>query len=213
LSYYQISKFPVTVYDYDKFLKDDGYQEQKCWTEGGYGLWKRPDEWDAQASYPNRPVVGISWLEAMAYCQWKGFGVCLPTEAQWERAARGIEGRTFPWGEESPHPSLLNYLGADLNHVTPVGFYPKGSTPDGIYDLAGNIFEWCLDLYGNFPGKFKERNGERISTRHVYEKHRTVRGGSFHNMDFLVRPAFRGLYDPRHRSNMVGFRICKNYSV
>ena len=209
LKSFELSKYPVTVYDYAKFLKDHGYYENEFWKEGGYGLWKRPDEWDAQIQYPNRPVVGISWFEAMAYCKWKGFGVCLPTEAQWERAARGLEGRRFPWGSESPQSSLLNFLNSDLKQVTPVGFYPKGATPEGIYDLSGNTFEWCLDSYGDFPGEFKKQTGERLSAKNN-SKNGTVRGGSFNNVAFLVRTAFRGLYDRKHRSNLVGFRICKN---
>jgi formylglycine-generating enzyme required for sulfatase activity len=206
LSEFQISRFLVTVYEFEKFIADNGYQEAQFWVAGGYGLWKRPDQWDNQVRYPNRPIVGISWYEALAYCAWKGYGVSLLTEAQWERAARGLEGRKFPWGEDEPTLSRLNFRGANVGHVTPVGFYPLCVTPDGVYDLAGNVFEWCLDGFGDYHCKVKVNTGERVSSE---RKYRVVRGGCFGSVTHFVRSAFRGRYDPTYRSNAIGFRICR----
>jgi formylglycine-generating enzyme required for sulfatase activity len=104
--------------------------------------------------YPSRPVVGVSWFEATAFCAWAG--VRLPTEAQWERAARGTTGRKFPWGDQPPDESRLNFApdwNANVGHPTPVGIYPLGNTPEGICDLAGNVWEWCADWFAGYPQK------------------------------------------------------------
>jgi serine/threonine-protein kinase len=110
---------------------------------------------DADGSYSmaagreHHPVVYVSHTAAIAYAAWAGKQ--LPTEAQWERAARGLEGRTYPWGEAPPAPELANY---DYLYggTTEVGALPAGATPDGILDLAGNVKEWCRDEYHSYPG-------------------------------------------------------------
>jgi formylglycine-generating enzyme required for sulfatase activity len=98
-----IARYPVTVGQYRQFVEDEGYQDERWWTAGGFGEYSEPDEWERQVAYPSRPVVGVSWWEAMAFCAWAGFR--LATEAEWERAARGTEGRKYPWG---PNPSTSN---------------------------------------------------------------------------------------------------------
>jgi formylglycine-generating enzyme required for sulfatase activity len=206
LSAFQVRRFPVTVGEYAKFLADDGYQEQEYWRDGGYGLWKRPEGWDNQVLYPNRPIVGVSWYEASAYCRWTGRGIRLLTEAQWELAARGTEGRLFPWGSALPDPSRLNFAKSAIGHVTPVGLYPLGATPCGIHDLAGNVFEWCLDSFVDYRCPVKKRTGERVGDHQTF---RVVRGGCFTSVAHLVRCAFRGRYRPDYRSSSVGFRVCR----
>src|SRR5207249_1170189 len=134
--------------------------------------------------------VGLSWYEAMAYCAWRGEETSLLTETQWERAARGDAGRRFPWGDEEPTPELMNYQAGPFRHVTPIGFYPLGRTPDGVFDLAGNVFEWCLPDGGE-------------------PEHHPVRGGSYYTGPFFARAAFRGRYRADFRSEFVGFRICQ----
>jgi hypothetical protein len=98
LDAYGIARYPVTVGQYRQFVEDEGYQDERWWTAGGFGEYSEPAEWERQVAYPSRPVVGVSWWEAKAFCAWAG--VRLATEAEWERAARGTKGRKYPWGNE-----------------------------------------------------------------------------------------------------------------
>jgi formylglycine-generating enzyme required for sulfatase activity len=178
----------VTVGEYQNFVEDDGYTNRRFWDAGGFGAAGEPDEWDEQVPYPRRPVVGVSWHEAMAYCVWAELR--LPTEAEWEFAARGTEARKFPWGNEEAESSRLNFK-SNVGHVTPVGIYPLGNTPEGICDMAGNVWEWCADLYD--PSEETNR--------------RVLRGGSWSDVAQYCRAADRSRYVPEVRDIDVGFRV------
>ena len=123
---FRIGRFPVTVQEFDSFIKAGGYSARKYWAEG-YGQFKEPEDWERQKQYPNRPVVSVSWFEAAAYCSWAGGR--LPTEAEWERAARGPEGTRYPWGNEPPLDASRANYGDAIGHPSPVGLFPNGSTP------------------------------------------------------------------------------------
>jgi formylglycine-generating enzyme required for sulfatase activity len=196
----RIAVFPVTVGEYERFVVDWGYEQAGLWEAGGFGRWKRPEQWDNQLRYPNRPVVGVSWYEAMAYCRWCGEEVQLPTEVQWERAARGESGRLFPWGQEPPDDSRLHFHKDGIVHVIPVGFYPLGKTPEGLLDMAGNVFEWCRDEW------------PRPSQTPPSDPSRAVRGGSYRSVTLFVRAAFRGHYMAATRKDFIGFRVCRSAS-
>jgi formylglycine-generating enzyme required for sulfatase activity len=193
LGRFEMARFPVTVEDFARFLAEGGYEQLELWAAGGHGRWDRPQDWAMQIQYPSRPVVGVSWYEAAAYCRWRGESVQLPTQQQWERAARGPELRPFPWGNERPDATRLNFTseGKTLGRATPVGFYPSGTTPEGLLDMAGNIFEWCLDEY---PGN---------------ETNRVVRGGCYRSVELFVRASFRGRYPADMRKDFIGYRICR----
>ena len=107
LSAYRIGRYPVTVQEYAKFMEAGGYEDERWWAAGKSGAEKAPRGWHEQRTHPNRPVVGVNWYEAAAYCAWRGRH--LPTEAQWERAAGGTEGRIYPWGDEGPDVTRANY--------------------------------------------------------------------------------------------------------
>jgi formylglycine-generating enzyme required for sulfatase activity len=196
-----VSRFPATVADFERFIAAGGYDDAKYWTAGGFGQWRRPEAWDAQSQFFNRPVVGVSWYEAQAWCRWAGWGVRLLLEAEWERTARGESGRLFPWGESAPAAQLLNYAKSDtadsgkrlFGRPTPVGFYPLGGTPEGIVDLAGNVMEWCEDEVQ--PGR------------------RALRGGCFRSVDLFVRSSARGNLPPDSRTDFIGFRACLSYAL
>lgn len=197
---YRIARYPVTVGQYRQFLAEDAYQDRRWWKAGGFGEFKEPEKWEEQLPYPSRPVVGVSWWEAAAYCVWAGYR--LPSEAEWERAARGTEGRKYPWGNEPPDETRTNYWDTGIRHPTPVGIFPGDVTPEGALDLGGNVLEWCEDWYGNYSVQPVARpsNSEVAS-------HRVIRGGSWGHDARGCRAAGRDWYEPRDRYGDVGFRV------
>jgi formylglycine-generating enzyme required for sulfatase activity len=188
LDAFQIGRYPVTVEEYRRFVEDDGYQTEGFWKEGGFGTKTYPDKWDEQLLHPNRPVVNVTWYEAAAYCAWAS--VRLATEAQWERAARGTSGRKYPWGNEAPDTSRANYDETKVGAATPVGLFPRGATPEGIQDLAGNVSEWVADWYET-------------------DTYRSVRGGSWIVRSWSLRAADRYRDLPEFRLGSVGFRCVR----
>jgi formylglycine-generating enzyme required for sulfatase activity len=200
LDRFRIARYPVTVGQYGKFVENEGYECDHWWQAGGFGEFSRPDEWDNQLQYPSRPVVSVSWYEAAAYCQWAGCR--LPTEAEWELAARGVSGRRYPWGNEDTDPSLLNYAGSRIAHATPVGIYPLGATPDGICDLAGNVLEWCQDWYGPYTARslLNPLGPKKASAR-------VIRGGCWFDAARDCIAALRFWFVPGYRFNDLGFRV------
>ena len=186
---FEIGKYPVTVVEYRRFVEDEGYREKRWWKEGGVGERAEPGEWEWQKDHPNRPVTSVSWYEASAYAAWAG--ARLPSEAEWERAARGTEGREYPWGCEKPDANRANYRPRGPSNATPVGLYPAGGTPEGIMDMAGNVWEWVEN---------SEDQG----------KLRVLRGGSWENDAAGLRAEVRGRGDPGSWSDHFGFRIARS---
>jgi formylglycine-generating enzyme required for sulfatase activity len=188
LEAFEIGRYPVTVEEYARFVEDDGYLDERWWREGGFGRWNEPWVWELQKQHPNWPVVGVSWYEASAYCAWKR--VRLPREAEWERAARGVSGRLYPWGDEEPDATRANF-GMKVADPTPVGLYPRGATPEGVQDMAGNVWEWVADWY--------EEGRSRV-----------LRGGSWGSyLPGFVRASGRGRGGPGDRSRGIGFRCAR----
>jgi formylglycine-generating enzyme required for sulfatase activity len=203
LDEYRLARYPVTVGQYQEFIEDNGYTDRSYWKAGGFGSSTEPEQWDKQLLYLARPVIGVSWYEAMAFCAWAG--ARLPTEAQWERAARGKQGRKFPWGAEPATPALLNYdseSGPTVGHPTPVGIYPSGATEDGICDMAGNVWEWCADSQRDYRGEpVSNPEGSLAAT------YRVIRGGSWVDGARLCRSADREALVPTDRGGDLGFRL------
>src|SRR5208283_896643 len=115
------------------------------WSAGGFGRENQPGQWDRQKEHLNRPVTSVSWYEASAYAAWVGGR--LLSEAEWEWAARGETGREYPWGNEEPNATRANYSETGLKQTTPVGLYSSGATPEGVDDMAGNVWEWSASWY------------------------------------------------------------------
>ncbi len=122
---FRIGRFPVTVWEYGEYLEETGAAA--------------PPDWEDQSRHPGRPVVRVSWYQARDYCKWAGCN--LPTEEQWEVAARGAEGRIYPWGWEEPDEYRANF-NQMVGKPTPVGMFPDGNTPGDLADMAGNVWEW-----------------------------------------------------------------------
>ena len=153
-------------------------QYQMCVEAGGCGSLMSNesytrDSYFGDSAYDNFPVVYVEWPMANAYCQWAGRR--LPTEAEWEKAARGTDGRMFPWGNELPDAGLLNFS-YDHADTTEVGSYPAGASPYGAVDMAGNVSEWTADWYDDgYYGKSPREN----PTGSANGEHRVMRGGDY----------------------------------
>jgi formylglycine-generating enzyme required for sulfatase activity/energy-coupling factor transporter ATP-binding protein EcfA2 len=160
----------------------------------------------------NQPVVGVSWFEAVAYCRWltetvaDGRVFYLPSEAEWERAARGSDGRIYPWGNEwaADHCNSQEF---GLPRTTPVGSFAEGVSVEGAYDMAGNVWEWCATTYGtSYPYTVVDEWTEAYLEE---DTARRIRGGSAWNEQRAVRGAYRGFSDPRYRGYGRGLRVAR----
>ena len=152
-------------------------------------------------------MVGVSWYEAEAYCNWlrrttrKGYR--LPTEAEWEKAARGPEGFHYPWGNEWRNDHC-NSRETRMDRTSPVGIYLHGKSPYGCMDMAGNVLEWCTDWYDeNYYRQSPVQNPPGSATG----EYRVLRGGSWNNRAETMHSSFRSRDVPAHGGNVVGFRI------
>jgi len=193
---YHISRTPITNAQYAAFVEAGGYPAPNRWEDG-----KSPV---GQEDYP---VVYISWRDAMAYCRWlsekNGQAYRLPSEAEWEKAARGTDGWIYPWGNEWD-PSRCNSKESGPDDATPVDAYPDGASPYGILDMAGNMWEWTGSLYRPYP--YDPMDGREDPTR-AGDK-RVLRGGAFYSTARRVRCAYRDSSHPDDWRGHYGFRVC-----
>ncbi|HHN93338.1 MAG TPA: hypothetical protein ENK17_01085, partial [Anaerolineae bacterium] len=161
----------------------------------------------------DHPVVYVTWEQADAYCRWlasaTGWDVRLPTEAQWEKAASwdpaaGVK-RRYPWGDEEPDDSRLNYLGSRLGRTTPVGSYPAGASPYGLMDMAGNVWEWVADWYSRDYYSRADRPPDPAGPDQGTQK--VMRGGSYGYGSAYARVTNREVGDPaKAKGAGLGFR-------
>ncbi|MBU0755809.1 MAG: SUMF1/EgtB/PvdO family nonheme iron enzyme, partial [Planctomycetes bacterium] len=202
---FELGMYPVTVEEYQRFVDARGYEHRRFWDEIGWKLktrkeWDTPEYWEEQLKTPNRPVVGVSWYEACAFCAWLSAmsekNLRLPTESEWVAAAKPQKGE-YPWGEKEPNPELANF-GNNVDNPTPVGIYPQGVGPGGHFDLAGNVWEWCLNKTEEFEDWEKRHEGDTI---------RAVRGGCYWSSAEGLRFSAR-FWDPAWgRDRSIGFRV------
>lgn len=200
---FHIARYPITHCQFRCFIDDpQGYADPRWW-EGLAERFERAAEpdWD----YANHPREHVSWFEAMAFCHWLsralGCEIRLPSEQEWEKAARGADGREFPWGEFAPgHANIDERWGGEGTHylgfTSAVGIYPQGASPCGALDMAGNVWEWCLNRYD-----------EPMETDPGSDAGRVVRGGSWDFDRGIARCAFRHHHPPGYRYSLLGFRV------
>ncbi len=210
---YYVARYLVTYAQYAAFVRETGQKLPEEWREGNY-----------PPQRANQPVVLVTWYDALAYCRWltgklrawpgtpeplatrlreEGWVITLPSEAEWEKAARGTDGWIFPWGEE-PDPYRANYGDTGIGTTSAVGCFPGGGSPYGVEDLSGNVWEWTRSLYGEYPYVPGDGREDLEAGREV---RRVLRGGAFFDVAGGVRCAYRVRLDPSYRSWFSGFRL------
>ena len=228
LSAFYIGKYEITNGQYRKFLDDPDYNNSKYWPDGRpvpkdqSPYWKDPrNHGGATPGSDDYPVLGVNWDSAVAYCRWlsakTGKTYRLPTEAEWEKAARGTDQRRFPWGNEIDH-SYANFVGAQqFDTGSVVGMYDgakhgalqthSNASPYGAFDMAGNVMEWCQDWYSRDYYTVSPRKDPKGPAAGAY---RVLRGGMFFEETFDLRSAARTAAWPSFQAHrMVGFRVAR----
>lgn len=212
LDAYFIDKYPVTNGQFKKFVEETNYVTDA--EKEGAGMvrigrrlkpfpganWKMPDGATSIEGKDNYPVTQVSYNDAMAYCQWTGKD--LPTEAQWEKAARGPDGNEYPWGNSEPDDTMANF-DKIIGETSPVDQFDKGQSYYGAFDMAGNVNQWCKDWYG------EGERGPRNPTGPETGKERVIKGGSFDEGIDSLRSPNRNRFEPDYSSYLFGFRCAK----
>ncbi len=190
---FEIDKFEVINADFAQFVEATGYQ-----TDAEKAVLSRT--WrDTTEGKDNHPVVYISWNDAVAYCQW--LGKRLPNEAEWEKAARGEEGFIYPWGNEWD-PAKANVKESGLRGTVAVGSFAEGVSPYGVFDMAGNVWEWTADWYEAYPGS-------SFQSPYFGEKYRVLRGGGWFESADFVRTTTRNATSDTAANDDLGFRCVR----
>ena len=195
LDAYFMDKNQLTVGEYAKFVTSTSHEV--------------PPEWNimSRPMHQKRPVVNVDWEDAAAYCKWAGKRQ--PTEAEWEKAARGTDGRTYPWGDEPPtkfHGNMKQELWNNHMGLTPVGMFGDGRSPYGINDMAGNVWEWVSDWYDD---EYYSAAPLRNPTGPATGISKVVRGGSWGSGPEGLRSAERETHVPSFQGYGTGFRCAK----
>ena len=210
LDTYYIDQYEITNSQYEMFILQGGYQKKSFWSEEG---WQFIQENDidrplglekARYNGPHHPVVGVSWYEADAYARWAKKR--LPTEAEWEKAARGKDGRKYPWGNNMDF-SRIGYSMANSSRTLPVGSFSSGISPYGLQDCAGNVSEWVADRYDRTYYSYSPRNNP---TGPKTGEFRVLRGGAWGGLRFQMQCVYRASYPPDYRGFRVGFRCARD---
>jgi formylglycine-generating enzyme required for sulfatase activity len=196
LDAYSMDQYEVTTAHYAVFLASEKRSP--------------PWQWDQVdlSKHGERPVIGVDWADAEAYCRWKGKR--LPTEAEWEKAARGTDGRLYPWGNQTPTDKHANFaLGARFSYsqvLMPVQSYDSGKSPYGLYHMAGNVWEWTADWYG---ANYYEHSPEKNPTGPEQGQFKVLRGGSWSDLPKYLLTYGRFKLPPETRNSYTGFRCAK----
>jgi formylglycine-generating enzyme required for sulfatase activity len=250
---YWIARYPVTVAQFGLFIDDGGYEDPKWWTRAGWGwrlgeldnqveekrfkrwLERRPVEnrtlpmwWEKQKQYLTRPVMGLSWFEAVAYAEWlqkrvlsdsikiKVFtgevvqdvdlqngilNVRIPSEAEWEKATFYSKKQRYPWGNEDWDVERAN-VEKQISHPSPVGMYPKGTNAWSVHELAGNVWEWTRTAYSPYP-----YIDDKVKATSSIARDRVLRGGSWGSGRHDAHCTYRLRILPIGFSSDFGFRV------
>ncbi len=188
VSSFNIDLYPVTNAEYKEFVDATSHNPPRNWEDGSY-----PD------GLADHPVVWVNWNDAKAFCEWAGKR--LPTEYEWEKAARGTDGPVYPWGDAFD-PAKCNSSESNLKGTSPVGSYSDGVSPYGLFDMAGNVWEWTADWYQGY-------RGTRYELSRYGEQFKVLRGGSWFDGQDAVRTTVRKSFDPNQGFSTIGFRCAE----
>lgn len=217
---FELARYPVTNAQYKLFMESGGYRADAPWWDKPGQVWLKSKKAQSSRSWDdlrfgiarlNHPVVGVSWYEAMAFCAWltqnlnDSYVYRLPSEAEWEFAARGAERRIYAWGNEVPDTERANY-NETHNGTTAVGCFPQGATPEGLLDMAGNVWEWTRSAYWPYP---YDPNNHREARADPAQKDFTLRGGSWVNRPINLCASNRSHGDPITRNSLFGMRLSR----
>jgi formylglycine-generating enzyme required for sulfatase activity len=222
VSDFYIMRHPITNAQYRPFVEATGHRPPLFWEDGEF-----------PADKADHPVVGVNYRDAIAFCKWAAeetdLPLRLPTEAEWEKAARGSDGRTYPWGDEW-EDGICNTRETKSKGTTPVGHNsPQSDSPYGLTDLAGNVQEWLSNLFGDYP--YDPEDGRELLVNNLDHDQllprlwdtgctsvprsleagkdkSVIRGGSWRETKHQSRCAYRSWAAPLHRSDDTGFRCC-----
>jgi formylglycine-generating enzyme required for sulfatase activity len=210
LDSYYIDRYEVSANEFALFLNDvnnlNGY-----YFDNKYGTLFYKGKYQARKGFTNHPINNVRWKGAYEYCRWKGKR--LPTEAEWEKAARGEDGRIYPWGNKTPTHNLARYLQVwteEVKHhvMVPVNLFTKGASPYGALHMAGNVKEWVDDWfdreYYNDPNNHINPKGQ------IGGEYKVLRGGSWRDLTGFIYSSFRNNAYPDSRLDDYGFRCAKN---
>ncbi len=207
LSGYFLGKHEVMNGQYRRFIQATGHHRPAC-PEEGWGY----DRYFEDPRFDRYPVVGVSWMGAVKYCEWAGLR--LPTEAEWERAAgwdeRAGRLRAYPWGDDAPNDrrAVFGRKHGERRYTQPVDATPEGASQVGCMDMAGNVWEWCLDWYDDTQYE-KTQDGETDPKGADGGARKVVRGGSWHFATSWMRVTDRYSLDPVSPNHLVGFRVAR----
>ena len=199
LDRYYIGVYTVTNRQYKQFVDETGHRPPDV-ADWGTPIWKGKSY---PESYTDHPVVCVSWEDAATYCRWAGG--TLPTEAQWEKAARGPKGFTYPWGNDWDQNLCRNSNNKGSQTTCTIYEYPKGASGYGCYNLSGNVWEWCSDWYGS---DYYKNSPPKNPTGPDTGSYRVGRGGGWGSVGAeYFRAARRYRNDPSYRNDYGGFRL------
>lgn len=195
LDAYYIDRHQVTVSRFAKFIEATKREPPRFWNDGHL------------QEGGELPVVGVDWLDAETYCQWVGRR--LPTEAEWEKAARGTDGRKYPWGNDEPTSRHANFGKQESEELplSPVGRYEAGKSPYGVYDMAGNVWEWTADWYDE---NYYRQSAPRNPQGPPQGLSKATRGGAWDRHQFNLRATNRTGMTPTNRLRSLGFRCAQD---